>query len=189
MDQIANASLTFHGTSAGKLLCMKTKILLIFSLCAGLAGSASAQVVLTPLNPTLVDNTYSSLNGDTQAEIDFVNDSSVPVDVYWIDYSGIRELYYSDLAPGNSYFQQTYLTHPWLIAEYGSGDTTARGTGDLITAFEAVTANPDWDPSIADVAYITGPVPEQPSWLVPLMALVSIVCLRRKFAAPVNPGY
>jgi hypothetical protein len=161
-------------------LSMKAKLLFLLSICVGLSGSANAGVVLSPLNPVLVDDTYSSINGDTQAEIDFINNSAIPVDVYWIDYSGDRVLYYSDLLPGTSYDQETYLTHPWLIVEDGTGGTTAQGTGDLITAFEAVTANPTYDSANADLAYIGGTVPEEPSLLVPLIALAAIVCLRQK---------
>lgn len=174
MNRIAKPNLTARMASAPKLLS-------ILAMIAGLAGSATAQVVLTPLNPTLVDDTFMSLNGNTPAEIDFINDSTVPVDVYWIDYSGDRVLYYPDLLPGQSYDQGTYLTHPWLIVENGTGGTTVQGTGDLITAFLPVTPNPNADPALADLAYINS-VPEQPSWLVPLMALASIAWLRRKFA-------
>jgi hypothetical protein len=174
MNQVAKTKLTNCGASARKLLS-------ILAMVAGLAGSATAGVVLTPLDPTLVDDTFMSLNDDSQAEIDFINVSSVPVDVYWIDFSGDRVLYRSDLLPGQSYDQPTYLTHPWLIVENGTGGTTVQGTGDLITAFLAVTPNPNYDADLADRAYITS-VPEQPSWLVPLMGLASIAWLRRKFA-------
>src|SRR5208283_4655172 len=100
-----------------------------------------------------------SVNDDNQAEIDFINHTANPVDVYWIDFSGDRELYYSGLAPGASYDQETYLTHPWLIVESGTGGTAARGTGDLIAAFLAVTPNPTYDAANADIANIVGAVP------------------------------
>jgi hypothetical protein len=164
---------------------MKTKVLALSLTCVALASSALAGVVLTPLNPTLVDDTYMSLNADTPAEIDFVNNSAVPADVYWIDYSGNRVLYFSDLLPGTSYDQETFLTHPWLIVENGTGGTTTQGTGTLLAAFLAVTPNPNYDPANADIAFI-GSVPEGASFLVSLTALAALGCLRWKYGRPLE---
>jgi len=158
------------------------KSLLVLSVCAGAAASATAGEVLSPLDPTVVDDTYFSVNDDNLAEIDFVNQASFPVDVYWINFNGDRVLYYPGLAPGSSYDQETFITHPWLIVETGTGGTTDQGTGDLITAFLPVTPNPDYNPDQADVAYITGSVPERPSWLVPVTAFAALALFRRKFA-------
>lgn len=36
--------------------------------------------------------------------------------IFWLDYNGQRVLY-NTLAPGQSYVQQTFLTHPWVIAD------------------------------------------------------------------------
>ena len=60
--------------------------------------------------------TTRSLNSDTPALMTFVNQSSQPVDIYWIDFGGIRQLY-KTLEAGGSYTQQTYLTHPWLVTD------------------------------------------------------------------------
>lgn len=57
-----------------------------------------------------------SLNGDTPTSFNFRNESRGPVQVFWLDYQGLRKLYHT-LAPGQSYFQQTYLTHPWVITD------------------------------------------------------------------------
>jgi hypothetical protein len=59
-----------------------------------------------------------SLNSNTPALMTFVNQSDQPVDIYWIDFGGRRQLY-KTLEAGGSYTQQTYLTHPWLIADAG----------------------------------------------------------------------
>jgi C-terminal processing protease CtpA/Prc len=56
-----------------------------------------------------------------QTAITFSNGSGQVRKVYWLDYNGERVLY-RELQPGESYEQQTYLTHPWLI-------TDAQGNG------------------------------------------------------------
>jgi len=38
------------------------------------------------------------------------------VTVYWIDFKGAR-VFYNSLAPGESYTQQTYVTHPWIVVD------------------------------------------------------------------------
>ncbi len=52
-----------------------------------------------------------SVTGDVAATIEFVNASGKTVKVYWLDYDGRRKLYQT-LAAGDSYEQQTFLTHP-----------------------------------------------------------------------------
>ena len=53
--------------------------------------------------------------------VDFVNRTSEDVDVDWIDFSGTRVLY-ATLAPGQSYRQQTWPEHIWLVVGHVSGD-------------------------------------------------------------------
>jgi von Hippel-Lindau disease tumor supressor len=55
-----------------------------------------------------------SLRSDTPALITFANHSGQSVNVYWLDFGGKRQLY-KTLDAGDSYTQQTFLTHPWLI--------------------------------------------------------------------------
>jgi putative Ig domain-containing protein/von Hippel-Lindau disease tumor suppressor protein/thrombospondin type 3 repeat protein len=62
-----------------------------------------------------------SIVGDTPTSIRFVNLSSGVRIIIWLDYTGHR-VFYNSLQPGQSYVQQTFLTHPWLI-------TTAQGQG------------------------------------------------------------
>ncbi|MFO0994863.1 MAG: hypothetical protein U1E67_23365 [Hyphomicrobiales bacterium] len=47
--------------------------------------------------------------------IEFINKSKRTVKVYWIDYKGKRVLYHT-LRPGQRAGQDTYRTHPWIIA-------------------------------------------------------------------------
>lgn len=51
---------------------------------------------------------------DTSLELAFVNETETRVTVYWIDFKGTR-VFYNSLAPGESYTQQTYVTHPWIV--------------------------------------------------------------------------
>ena len=83
------------------------------------AATAGAQVSLTPLDPVFVQ-TLRSLNAATPTSVQFVNAAASPVRVLWIDYSGM-EVFYNFLAPGQSYVQPTYVTHPWLIRNADTG--------------------------------------------------------------------
>jgi VHL beta domain len=45
-----------------------------------------------------------------------VNDHGAPVQLYWLDYGGQRKLYMT-IAPGQSFTQPTYVTHPWVATD------------------------------------------------------------------------
>jgi hypothetical protein len=100
------------------------------------------------------------------------------VDIYWIDYSGDRE-FYNDLAADSSYIQETYITHPWLVVLAGSGDTTAQGSGTLITAFASAVTPATYGSDVYDIANIG--VPEPAAWMTMLagMALLGGAVRRR----------
>jgi hypothetical protein len=65
------------------------------------------------------------------------------VDVYWIAYDGTRVLYRANLAVGDSWEVNTFLTHPWLVVASGTGGSTARDSGDRLAGFEALTSDGD----------------------------------------------
>jgi hypothetical protein len=65
---------------------------------------------------SLEEKDLKSETGDVKARITFVNRSKQPVKVYWLDYHGQRVLY-KKLKPSESYTQDTYMTHPWLITD------------------------------------------------------------------------
>lgn len=44
----------------------------------------------------------------------FVNTLDVPTPIYWINFTGEKQHYYT-LPPGESYRQQTFVHHPWLV--------------------------------------------------------------------------
>jgi von Hippel-Lindau disease tumor supressor len=57
-----------------------------------------------------------SRNSRVSTEITFINQRSVPVKTYWLDYSGKRK-FYAQIQPGDKVVQQTYVTHPWVITD------------------------------------------------------------------------
>ena len=147
-------------------------------------STAAGAVVLPQLDPVALDTASLSTAGDTPAEIDFVNHLGYAVDVYWINYAGDR-VFYNTLAAMSHYVQGTYITHPWIIAKAGSGDTLAEGTGTLITGFLAAT--PSRAGAGPDIANIGG-VPEPASWalLVAGFGLTGAAIRRRRPAVAVS---
>lgn len=64
--------------------------------------------------------TGSSSGNETQAAtITWLNSTKSPATIYWLTYSGARDVY-DKLAPGQSYSQQTYVGHRWLVVESGA---------------------------------------------------------------------
>lgn len=61
-----------------------------------------------------------SVEGRFQTQLTFINHATEPVVVYWIDYAG-TEVFYQELAAGQSYVQRTYVTHPWRIRSKATG--------------------------------------------------------------------
>jgi hypothetical protein len=55
-----------------------------------------------------------SLVSDTSLHLVYANRTAGTVAIYWLDFRGER-VWYNTLAPGESYTQQTYVTHPWVI--------------------------------------------------------------------------
>jgi len=57
-----------------------------------------------------------SRNANRPISIRFVNRSGSHRSVMWLDYKG-QPKHYKDLANGESYFQQTYVGHPWMFTD------------------------------------------------------------------------
>ncbi|MFI2709091.1 hypothetical protein ACH495_03020 [Micromonospora sp. NPDC018662] len=70
---------------------------------------------LTPL-PASREPTLRSSGGGPETFVDFVNARTAPVVVNWLDYDGRRQRY-AVLQAGQSYRQQTYLGHPWVVTD------------------------------------------------------------------------
>ncbi|WP_254606453.1 PEPxxWA-CTERM sorting domain-containing protein [Sphingomonas bacterium] len=161
---------------------------LMLATAAAVVGYTAANAVVLPqLDPVLLDTTFVSTSGTTPASINFVNHLSTAVDVYWINYSGNR-VFYTTLAAMSDYVQPTFITHPWIIAAFGSGDTLAQGTGTLITGFLAQTPDAAHvGPDIANIGATGGTVPEPVSWalMVAGFGLVGAAARRRSFVLAV----
>jgi CSLREA domain-containing protein len=69
-------------------------------------------------NPNCVITQDHSISGDTSSLITFDNQSGVTVSIYWLDYQGNR-VFYNTLPSGQSYDQQTWITHPWVALDAG----------------------------------------------------------------------
>jgi hypothetical protein len=75
--------------------------------------------------------------------IRFINQTRRTVEVFWLNYEGVR-VYYAQVSAGASYAQTTYPTHSWLVAD--------RTTGECLGIFR----NPE--PAVWQ-ARITGVIP------------------------------
>lgn len=108
-----------------------SKLLVTVLLTAGLAfpmiGAAEAQTSCPG------EAGARSLTGDTPTNIRFravgENDET-QFKIYWLDYQG-RRVFYKHLFAGESYDQQTYMTHPWLVTAPVPG-----GGEDCIAIYE-----------------------------------------------------
>lgn len=72
----------------------------------------------TPLlpMPPAEEQRLRSINSDTSTQIEFVNQRGDAVRVHWLDYQGSRT-FYTQLDPGMSYIQPTYVSHPWIVTD------------------------------------------------------------------------
>lgn len=61
-----------------------------------------------------------STNHDVSTYVNFVNKTRHRIQVLWLNYKG-EPVWYMDLVPGESYRQQTYVTHPWMCVECDTG--------------------------------------------------------------------
>ncbi len=59
-----------------------------------------------------------SIEGTVATSIVFYNARTQPVNIYWLDYNGARQLY-NTVGPREEYTQATFLTHPWIAADPG----------------------------------------------------------------------
>ncbi len=77
------------------------------------SGTASA---LTMTCKQAESQQIKSLKGDKPVSITFRNSHSTSVQVIWLNYEATGQVY-KTLAPGESYTQQTFMTHPWVFLE------------------------------------------------------------------------
>jgi VHL beta domain len=91
---------------------------------AGL-GPASPEIVITitgggtppPSGPwQACSAVVPSIASAAPVAVEFVNTSSQPRKLYWIDFAGTRQSY-GVLAPGQSGFLTSFITHSWLVTD------------------------------------------------------------------------
>ncbi len=58
----------------------------------------------------------SSEIGEQKFIIEFLNTREDTLDIFWVNYEGVEELYTS-ISPGEAWSQNTYKTHPWVVRE------------------------------------------------------------------------
>jgi VHL beta domain len=80
------------------------------------------QPTVLPAQNCANEGAARSLNNDMPTELSFLNQKTVPVKVYWLDFAGVRQ-FYSDLAPNQQIKQPTFLTHPWVVTDTGTPQT------------------------------------------------------------------
>jgi VHL beta domain len=85
---------------------------LVVTALAGWLALSETPAVANPCNITQ----DRSIENPTITWIDFVNQSSQTLDVYWLDYSG-NAVYYFTLNPGAWQAQQTYAQQPWKVLD------------------------------------------------------------------------
>lgn len=86
------------------------------SVAVGVNIDASAAATFSGLKASNCseEGTIKSGTG-ASTSVMFQNKTNADISVYWLDAQGKRQLY-KKLSAGQSHTQQTFVTHPWLIA-------------------------------------------------------------------------
>lgn len=63
-----------------------------------------------------ISKTAYSVDSKHKTTISFFNATEGSLKIYWLDFKGDRMLY-RDLPVGKAHKQQTFMTHPWLVAD------------------------------------------------------------------------
>ena len=77
-----------------------------------------------------------SENDDTPVDLTFVNQRDSAVHLYWLNYIGNRESF-GEIQPGQSLIINTFVTHPWVVAD----NTTAQCTDLVMPDLNETTIN------------------------------------------------
>jgi von Hippel-Lindau disease tumor supressor len=91
---------------------------LLAVMLAALAGGAQAQNELRDVG-CAGETALRAIDEKTLTEVIFFNQSPAPIRTYWLDHQGNRK-FGSEIRPGDSYVQQTYVTHPWVVTKSGA---------------------------------------------------------------------
>lgn len=89
--------------------------------------SCNSSTTITPTTTLTAPTTLGELSCDQEGKIKsgtgksinviFSNNTGKSIKVYWLDFNGKRVPYNANLADKGKHPQQTYITHPWLIAD------------------------------------------------------------------------
>lgn len=104
----------------------KNRLLLVATLIGGLAwalgvydpdGARARSIQPVELPPIVCDQEGELRSGSgSETEIELINSSEQPLEVYWLDFDGLRQFWF-DLAPGESALQGTFAAQAWLVAD------------------------------------------------------------------------
>jgi hypothetical protein len=89
-------------------------LMVLASMLAGTPAHDAAAAGPLKAQSCTMEHRLRSLQGAVSTKIRFINRTAHAVHVYWLNYQGKRVLYQT-LGPGQSYVQQTYLTHLWVV--------------------------------------------------------------------------
>jgi uncharacterized repeat protein (TIGR01451 family) len=146
----------FRGQTAFLVVLLACAVALV-APAVGHAGGSNANCVITQSN---------SINSDAASDINFDNESGVPVDVYWLDFpvgatptsTGGRVFYFS-LADGTSFDQPTFITHPWVAIDPATGACLGYTISDVPSKTYVIKPPPPVelsDPSISGTPIVGG---------------------------------
>jgi hypothetical protein len=89
--------------------------------------SCNSSSPTTPTETLTAPTTFGELSCELEGKIKsgtgksinvtFANNTGKSIKVYWLDFTGKRVPYNANLADKGNHPQQTYITHPWLIAD------------------------------------------------------------------------
>jgi hypothetical protein len=89
---------------------------LLAALLAALSSStAYAQNELRDVG-CAAESGLRAVDEKTMTEVTFFNQSPAPIRTYRLDGQGNRK-FGAEIRPGDSYVQQTYVTHPWVVTK------------------------------------------------------------------------
>jgi hypothetical protein len=93
------------------------------AILVALAGGAQAQNELKDIG-CADESALRSIDDTTLTEVTFFNQSPATIRTYWLDHDGNRK-FGSEIRPGDSFVQQTYVTHPWIVTKSAAGTCVA----------------------------------------------------------------
>jgi hypothetical protein len=134
----------------------------IAGLFATVVLGVSSAIVAVAAEPTPVPDvacaseaSFRSTSGTTKASLLVINNTSETLQSLWLDYAGKR-VFYQQVAPLTSYLQQTFLTHPWIIA-------SLQGTCYRFVVMNSVAQTVTVDPGSGPPSILAKPPTSTPS--------------------------